>query len=114
MDIEKRLTEMEIDVEIAEARADAALQLAFKLFDIIRNSGLNSGPIEHIAPQLFAQITENGDPAYEMALLDEWSTELTPKVTRPGDAYITDINKRIALRKRIADRIHADRTRTRE
>ncbi|MFP5078273.1 hypothetical protein ACLE20_13275 [Rhizobium sp. YIM 134829] len=112
MDLENRVRNLEIDLRIADARADAALQIAFKLFEIIKENGLAKHGIEDTAPRVFRRITEREDAAYELALLDVWESDLIPRGLRPGEAYIADQQRRIRLRSEIEKEIHADHQRT--
>lgn len=108
MDLEKRISELEIDVQVADARANAALQIAFKLFEMAQDKRWVRGDIENFAPHVFSQVNENDDPAYELALLDVWRSGLVPTGLPMGEEYELDMRTRMRLREKIADRIHRD------
>jgi hypothetical protein len=108
VNLEQRVEELETDLAIADARSRAALDLAFKLFEAIKETGvLRDKKIEDFAPSLFANVTEQDDPSYEFALLDEWTH--APITQRPGDAYLQDMQARIRLRKRVRAQVKAMR-----
>lgn len=107
---EEEILNMQADIALAQARADAAVALCEAMLKALQETGVVTFSLDDLANPIRAKARENEDPAAQYATFDIVGEHEDPDhISHAVDAFLEDIQLQPTLRTHLIEQLRQKR-----